>query len=125
VCLDVFSKSVKLYPLRAATTRTCLNKILGHYVMHVTQPKCILSDNGTQFASPAWQKKLAELGINVRFSPVWHPQAYPSDRCMREIGKFCRIYSHQAHKKWPMLLSKIEEWLNGTTSDSTGYTLSN
>jgi hypothetical protein len=64
---------------------------------------------------------LAKLAINVRFSPVRHPQANPSERCMREIGKFCRIYCHQAHKKWPELLPKIEEWLNGTASDSTGY----
>jgi transposase InsO family protein len=77
VCLEVFSKFVKLYPLRAATTRTCLSKIVAHYVVHVTRPKCILSDKGTQFASPTWGKKLAELGINVRFSPVRQPQANP------------------------------------------------
>jgi hypothetical protein len=40
---------------------------------------------------------------------------------MREIGKFCRIYCHEAHKKWPELLPHIERWLNGTISDSTGY----
>jgi hypothetical protein len=39
VVLDVFSKFVKLYPLRAATTRACLNKITGHYVTHVKKPK--------------------------------------------------------------------------------------
>lgn len=121
VILDVFSKFVKLYPLRAATTRACLNKVTGHYVTQVIQPKCILSDNGTQFSSPTWRKKLAELGIDVKFSPVRHPQANPSERCMKEIGKFCRIYCHQNHKKWPELLVKIEEVLNGSVSDSTGY----
>jgi hypothetical protein len=40
---------------------------------------------------------------------------------MREIGKFCKIYCHQNHKKWPELLPKIEEWINGSVSDSTGY----
>jgi hypothetical protein len=40
---------------------------------------------------------------------------------MREIGKFCRIYCSEAHKKWPELLSHIESWINGTVSDSTGY----
>jgi hypothetical protein len=39
---------------------------------------------------------------------------------MREIGKFCRIYCHEAHKIWPELLSHTEGWLNGTLSDSTG-----
>jgi hypothetical protein len=40
---------------------------------------------------------------------------------MREIGKFCRIYRHEAYKRWPELLSHIEGRLNGTLSDSTGY----
>jgi hypothetical protein len=40
---------------------------------------------------------------------------------MKEIGKFCRIYCSEAHKRWPELLPHIEEWLNGTLSDSTGY----
>jgi hypothetical protein len=31
VCLDVFSKHVTLYPLRTATTRSCLKKLRTHY----------------------------------------------------------------------------------------------
>jgi hypothetical protein len=40
---------------------------------------------------------------------------------MREIGKFCRIYCNEAHKRWQELLPHIEGWLNGTLSDSTGH----
>ena len=49
VCYDVFSKYVKLYALKAATTRSCLNKIINYYFTQVIKSKCILSDNGTQF----------------------------------------------------------------------------
>ena len=90
-------------------------------MVNVTRPKCILSDNGTQFSSKKWKDKLAELNIGVTFSPMRRPQANPSERCMREIGKFCRIYCNEAHKRWSELLSHIEGWLNGTLSDSTGY----
>jgi hypothetical protein len=117
----VFSKFVKLYPLKAATTKAYLNKIINNYVVNVTRPKCILSDNGTQFASKNWKNKLAEMNIDVVFSPIPHPQANPSERCRREIGKFCRIYCNEAHKRWPELLSHTEGWLNGMLSDSTGY----
>src|SRR5215510_13198057 len=55
------------------------------------------------------------------YSPIRHPQANPSERCMREIGKFCGIYCSETHKKWPELLPHIEGWINGTLSDSTGY----
>ena len=108
VCFDVFSKFVKLYPLKAATTKACLNKIVNDYVVNVTRPKCILSDNGTQFANKKWKNKLAERNIDVMFSPIRHPQANPSERYMREIGNFCRIYCNKAHKRWPELLSYIE-----------------
>jgi DNA polymerase elongation subunit (family B) len=122
VVLDVFSKYVKLYALRSATTRACLNKITQHYAIEVVKPKRILSDNGTNFSSPLWRSKLKELGIEVMFTPIRRPQANPSKRYMREIGKFCRIYCHRNHRKWPELLGKIEDWLNGTVSSSTGYT---
>jgi transposase InsO family protein len=99
VCFDVFSKCVKLYPLKSATTKACLNKILNDYVVNVTHPKCILSDNGTQFTSKAWRNKLAGIGVDVMYSPMRHPQPNLSERCMREIGKFCRIYCSETHKK--------------------------
>jgi transposase InsO family protein len=83
VCLDVFTKYVKLYALKAATTRACLQKITTDYVKKVVRPKCILSDNGTQFASPTWKEKLAENTIEVRYCPVRRPQANPSERVMR------------------------------------------
>ena len=41
---------------------------------------------------------------------------------MREISKFCKIYCSQNHRKWAELLPKIEEWLNTTVADSTGFT---
>jgi hypothetical protein len=99
VCLDVFTKFVRLYALRTATTRTCLQKIVTHYLTDVTQPKCILSDNGTQFSSPVWKKRLSDFGIDVKFAPVRRPQANPSERCMRKTGKFCRIYCFETHRK--------------------------
>jgi transposase InsO family protein len=122
VILDVFSKYVKLYALKAATAKACVNKMVGHYVANVIKPKRILSDNGIQFASSLWRRKLTELGIEPIYVPVRFPEANPAERYMREIGKFCKIYCSQNHRKWPDLLSHIEGWLNGTVSDSTGYT---
>ena len=60
--------------------------------------------------------------MQVRFTPIRHPQANPSERCMREISKFCKIYCSQNYRKWAGLLPKIEEWLNTTVADSTGFT---
>lgn len=58
VCWDVFTKIFKLYALRAATTKTCLQKTTPHYIADVTRPTCILNDSATQLASPVWKKRL-------------------------------------------------------------------
>jgi hypothetical protein len=122
VCLEFFSKHVKLYPLKSATTRSCLNKLRNQYLQEVTKPKVILSDHGSQFASPAWQRALADMGIQCKYSPIRHPESNPTERVMRELGKYFKIYCNKTHKKWPELVPYIEKWLNTSVSQSTGYT---
>jgi len=61
-------------------------------------------------------------GIDVWFTPIRHPEPNPSERCMRELSKFCRIYCHDKHKKWAKLLPHIEKWINNTVTSGTGYT---
>jgi len=94
---DVFSKYVKLYPLRSATTKACLNNLLNHYFVNVIKPKIILSENGSQFRSPVWLKKLKGYDVTTRFSPIRHPESNTSEKVMKEI--FFRIYCHDNHKK--------------------------
>jgi hypothetical protein len=69
-----------------------------------------------------WKKKLSELDVTIRNSPIRHPEANPVERVMRETGKYCKIYCHMTQKKWPELIPKIESWLNTTISGSTGFT---
>ena len=95
VCLDVFSKFIKLYTLKSATTKACLNKLINHYFGTVIAPKAILSDNATQFRSPSWRKQLQKHGVEIRFTPIRHPETNPSERYMRDLSKFCRIYCHE------------------------------
>ena len=51
-----------------------------------------MSDNGSQFWSPIWRRKLSENEVEVRFSPMCHTQSNPSERVMKELLKFCRIF---------------------------------
>jgi transposase InsO family protein len=97
----------------------CLQKTVSNYLTDVTHPKCILSDNWAQFANPVGRKRLAGFGIEVKFSTVRRPQPNPSERSMKEIGKFCRIYCFETHRTWPEMLAIIEKWLNNTMADST------
>ena len=51
-----------------------------------------------------------------------HQQRNPSERCMREISKICRIYFHSNHRKRAELIPHIENWLNNTVASTTLYT---
>jgi transposase InsO family protein len=121
VCLEVFSKYVVLYPLKAATTKSCLNIFRTHYFPRVLQPQIILSDQGSQFGSPSWRKALAELGIQAKYSAIRHPESNPTERIMRELEKYFRIYCNTTHKKWQELVPYIEECLNSSVSETTEY----
>jgi transposase InsO family protein len=122
VVVDVFSKYVALYALKSATTKSCLNKITEHYITRVTKPAKILSDNGTQFSSPAWKRGLSAHGIEPLYVPVRRPESNPAERYMVLLNAFFRIYCNINHRKWPELLPYIEQWINQSVSQSTGYT---
>jgi hypothetical protein len=83
VCLGVFTKIFKLYALRAATTKKCLQKTTPHYIANVTRPTCILNDSATQFTSPVRKKRLADVGAEVKFCPMRSPRAIPIERCRK------------------------------------------
>jgi len=40
VCYDVFFKHVQPYALKAATTHSCLDKLVNHYFTRGIKPKC-------------------------------------------------------------------------------------
>jgi transposase InsO family protein len=122
VCYDTFSKFIKLFALKSATTKACLNRLVNQYFGSVVKPKVILSDNASQFRSPSWRKQLQQHGVDVRFTPIRHRESNPSESCMRQLSKFCRIYCRDSHKKWAELLPHIGKWINNTVASGTGYT---
>ena len=124
VCHDVFSRYIKLYPLKSATNKACLNKLINKYFGDVVKLRCVLSDNAAQFRSSSWSRQLQQQGVDIRFAPIRHPESNPSGRCMRELSKFCRIYCNENGRKWAELLPRIEKWINESVCSSTGYTAS-
>lgn len=121
VVLDVFSKYVRLYPIKRETTDTVLRKLIGSYFPEMGIPKRILSDNGTQFSSSRWSSRLRDLGITVLFSSVRHPQGNPVERVMRELGRLFRTLCFDKHTRWARCINDIEFFLNATTHVSTGF----
>lgn len=121
VVLDAFSKYVKLYPIRKATTDTVLKRLFNDYIPEMGVPVRILADHGTQFTSSKWSRKLGQSGIRVVYSSIRHPQSNPAERVMRELGRLFRILCSDKHTRWARHLSDIEWFLNVTTHFSTGF----
>lgn len=121
VLVDAFSKYVKLYALKRATARAIVNKILSDYIPNVQKPKCILSDNGTQFTGKLWNSSLAQEGIRVKHTSVYFPEGNMTERYNKEIGRLLRSYCFDKHTKWACLLNFVEDCLNSAISEVTGF----
>jgi hypothetical protein len=60
------------------------------------------------------------MGIEVRYSPVRHPESNPTER-VSESWENTSNFLQQAHKKWQELVPQIERWLNCTVCETIGY----
>lgn len=120
--LDTFSKYIKLYALKRATTKAIIKRLVQDYIPEMGTPETILSDNGTQFTSRTWNETMAKLDIKCAFSTKYHPQSNPVERYNREIGRLLRTYCNDQHTKWPLYLCLIESWLNRLKSEVTEKT---
>lgn len=120
VVIDSFSKFVKLYPLRKATAKAAASRLLNDYTKWI-QPKCVLSDHGSQFTSNTWQNTLKRTGVQPTHSSIRHPASNPSERVMRELGRIFRAYCRNNHASWVNHLPNIENCMNSVPHISTGF----
>lgn len=88
--IDTFRKLVKLYPMRRATTRNALTKILEDYIPNYGKPDEIIYDHGTQFTSKNGIDALKQENIPLIFSSMRHPQRNMVERIHRELSRFFR-----------------------------------
>ena len=67
VVQDVFSKHVKIYPIKRATMQICIKKLQENYFCTIGKPCRVLPDHGTQFTSPCWKRQLEAEGVLALF----------------------------------------------------------
>nr|CAH7750000.1 unnamed protein product [Callosobruchus chinensis] len=121
VFVDAFTKYVRLYALKKATTRAILNRFIKDYCEKVQTPKCMLSDNGSQYTSKLWSQELDKLEIKYKRTLVYFPEGNLTERYNREVGRLLRTYCHEKHPRWAYVLDFVEFCLNNAVSESTGF----
>jgi hypothetical protein len=122
VCVDAFTKFVKLYPLNRPTTKSVLNAVLRKYTEEHGAVKRILTDQGKQFQNKAWTDTLTSQGIQPILTSIRRPQGNLAERVNKELGKLFRIYCQDHHNKWPNFIEFSEEAINCSYNVTTGYT---
>lgn len=121
VVLDVFTKHIRCYPLKKATTNACVRRMIDQHFVAYGVPRRILSDRGTQFTADEWRWEMLWLNVDVVYTSVRHPQSNPVERCMREIGRLLRTYCFDRHSSWADAVVLVNKFLNFHVHSSTGY----
>lgn len=121
VIIDIFSKYITLYPLKKATSKAILNRLLLDYFPKFGRVGKILTDHGSQFTSKLWPDTLTPLGVKCVFSSIRHPQSNPVERYMRELSRLFRTYCAEKHTRWAHEVTKFSDFLNSVTHESTSF----
>lgn len=121
VVIDAFSKYVRLFPLRRATTASVLKCLQEKYFPEVGKPKKLLADNGTQFTARKFNEILLREGVKLLHTTSYYPQGNMTERINKEIGRLIRAICFAQHSKWACVIPDVQMWLNRVIHDSTGY----
>lgn len=121
VIVDNFTKFVKLYPMKRATTAVTLNK-LKNYIQEIGKPKAILTDNGAQFTSKTWVTQLNALEIKPKYTAIRNPCTNLAERVNRQLGNIFRVMVNGHQTKWAKYIKLIEKCINETHHDTIEMT---
>nr|XP_044248841.1 uncharacterized protein LOC123002541 [Drosophila takahashii] len=79
----------------------------GELFMAYGAPETVVSDNGSQFRSHAFQKLMQQYGVTHTLTAVHSPQANASERVNRSVISAIRAYLRPDQKDWDEYLSRI------------------
>jgi transposase InsO family protein len=120
VIVDIFSKYVEVFPLRAATSEKVVEK-LWEVICRWGLPKVIISDNGSQFISRYYLQWCDMNGIQNFHIAVYHAQANITER-YNETIKSMIVTTIERCSDWDRHIPELAFALRTSVSDSTKFT---
>lgn len=123
VVTDLFTRWVEAFAIPEATTERIVNLLQDEVFSRYGYPRCILSDNGSQFTSKRWQRVTTDWGVEHWTTPVYNPRANPTERRNQELKRMLRIHLlNKEHKMWdrqiPQSLFSLRQRINRVTGYS-------
>ena len=108
-------------PLRTITAKN-VSKALVKFFTMVGLPKCVQSDQGSNFTSKIFRQVMNELGVECKNSSAYHPQSQGAlERFHQTLKNMMRVYCDEHEKEWdegiPLLLFAVRE----SVQESLGF----
>lgn len=122
VITDHFSKFVIIKRLKSAKAKITCQYVEEDLFHLFGAPRVIICDNGTVFQSKLFTKLMDDYKVKRQFTPLYHPQANPTERVNRVIGTAISAYVKEDHRKWDENISKIACALRTCHHESTKHT---
>lgn len=128
VVTDLFSRWIEAFPTSNETTKVTVQILEKEIFSRWGYPKALISDNGPQFTSTTFQQACKKWKVIHWPTPIYHPQANPTERRNQEIKKVLRILSAaRPNQSWDEILHKglfsIRNRQNSATGQTPSYTL--
>uniref|UniRef100_A0A2N9HPE1 Uncharacterized protein n=1 Tax=Fagus sylvatica TaxID=28930 RepID=A0A2N9HPE1_FAGSY len=123
VATDYFTKWVEAEPLARITDSELRKFIWKNIITRFGIPRCLISDNGTQFDSGPFKKYCSELGIRNHFSSPAYPQGNgQAESSNKTILNGIKKRLEEAKGRWVEELPTILWTFRTTPRSSTGET---
>jgi ribonuclease HI len=123
VATDYFTKWVEAEPLARITDSESRKFIWKNIITRFGIPKCLISDNGTQFDSGPFKKYCSEFGIRNHFSSPAYPQGNgQAESSNKTILNGIKKRLEEAKGRWVEELPTILWTFRTTPRSSTGET---
>lgn len=122
VVVDCFSKYVKLFLLRRATTPQIIKLLEAEIFLTYGVPDRLICDNARNFNNKAMEELCRKYKVTIKFTPYYHPQANPVERVNRVVKTMISSYLSQDQREWDKNLAKIGCAIRNNVHEVTGYT---
>jgi hypothetical protein len=122
-----FSRFIKAAALKSGGALEIAHSLLNVWILEFGVPRCLLSDNGSQFTGKLWSRLSRVLGMAHRLISVYHPQANGRLERWHEFLKSRLRVMAVANAarwsdgdEWSLLLPSICAAYNGAVHTVTG-----
>ncbi|CAB0029094.1 unnamed protein product, partial [Trichogramma brassicae] len=123
VITDCFTKWIEAFAIPDSSAKTIVSVLDNEVFSRWGYPREIITDSGRQFTGNVWQDACAVWDAQHCTTPIYHPQANPTERKNQDIKKGLRLHLDETeHRNWDLLIPTVLFQLRKRTNAATGVT---